>query len=178
MARWKGRGMGGVPSMESERKHGLPPVLRRDARLLVLGSLPGEASLEAGRYYAHPRNQFWRLMEVVTGVPLEALDYARRLEALIERRVALWDVIHAASRKGSLDAAIGDIEVRDLAVFVGGLGALRAVAFNGGTAARIGRKALSESGLVLVDLPSSSPAYTLPLAEKARQWAALSPFLD
>lgn len=178
MARWKGRGMGGVPSMESERKHGLPPVARTDSRLLVLGSLPGEASLQAARYYAHPRNQFWRLMEVATGLALQTLDYDERLGALVERRVAVWDVIHAATRTGSLDAAITDVEARDLATFVGGLPDLRAVAFNGGTAARIGRKRLAGSGLALVDLPSSSPAYTLPFAEKARQWAALRPFLD
>src|SRR5690349_15955378 len=104
MARWKGRGMGGVPSTEKPRKHGLPPVLRADARLLVLGSLPGEESLRAGRYYAHPRNQFWRLMEGAIGAPLDALGYDQRLARLVARQVALWDVIGAARRSGSLDA--------------------------------------------------------------------------
>jgi hypoxanthine-DNA glycosylase len=159
-------------------KYGLPPVVRADARLLVLGSLPGEASLKAARYYAHPRNQFWRLMEVVTGEPLEALDYEERLERLTARRIALWDVIHAARRAGSLDADMREIEARDLADFTRGLPELRAVAFNGGTAARLGRKALAGSHLAMVDLPSSSPAYTLPFAEKARRWAALAAFLD
>lgn len=164
--------------MNGEVKHGLPPVVRADARLLVLGSLPGEASLKAQRYYAHPQNQFWRLMARATGEPLDALGYTERLERLVGSRVALWDVIHAARREGSLDAAIGGVEMRDLAAFVGELPELRAVAFNGGTAARLGRKVLAGSGLTLVDLPSSSPAYTLPFADKAARWSALAAFLD
>jgi hypoxanthine-DNA glycosylase len=159
-------------------KHGLPPVMRANARLLVLGSLPGEASLKAARYYAHPRNQFWRLMEVVTGEPLELLGYEEKLGRLTARRIALWDVIHAARRTGSLDADMREIEARDLAEFTRGLPELRAVAFNGGTAARLGRKALAGSHLPTFDLPSSSPAYTLPFAEKVGRWAALGAFLD
>lgn len=159
-------------------KHGLPPVVRPDARLLILGSLPGEASLRAARYYAHPRNQFWHLMQGVVGAPLDALDYHERLEELGTRRIALWDVVHTARRSGSLDGAMREIEARDLAGFVAGLPELRAVAFNGGTAARLGRRALAGTTLALVDLPSSSPAYTLPFAEKARRWTALGGFLD
>ncbi|UUR08075.1 DNA-deoxyinosine glycosylase [Sphingomonas glaciei] len=174
----EGPGHGGAANMIGALKHGLPPVVRADARLLVLGSLPGEASLQAGRYYAHPRNQFWRLMEGVAGEPLEGLNYGERLERLVERRIALWDVIHAARRSGSLDGAMREIEARDLTGFVAGLPELRAVAFNGGTAARLGRKALAGSSLALIDLPSSSPAYTLPFAEKARRWNALAGFLD
>jgi hypoxanthine-DNA glycosylase len=160
------------------KRFGLPPVARADARLLVLGSLPGEASLAARRYYAHPRNQFWRLLGAVTGEPLDNLGYDERLGRLVERRIALWDVIHAARRVGSLDQAISEVEQRDLAGFVAGLPELRAVGFNGGMAARIGRRALAGSTLALVDLPSSSPAFTLPFADKAARWAALAAFLD
>lgn len=174
----KGTGHGRALSMIDGLKHGLPPVARADARLLVLGSLPGEASLKAARYYAHPRNQFWRLMEAVAGVALEGVPYEERLERLAERRVALWDVVHAARREGSLDGRMREIETRDLAEFVAGLPKLRAVGFNGGTAARLGRRALAGTGLKLIDLPSSSPAYTLPFAEKAARWAALAAFLD
>lgn len=170
--------MAGSPSMSEARKHGLPPVMRADATLLVLGSLPGEASLAAARYYAHPQNQFWRLVGVVLGVPLEVLEYEERLELLKERGIALWDVIHAARRRGSLDQAISDVEARDLAGFVAGFPDLRAVAFNGGTAARLGRKALTSTALALIDLPSSSPAFTLPFADKVAGWMALRPFLD
>ena len=178
MARWKGRGMARAPSTGGTRKHGLPPVMRADARILLLGSLPGEASLTAGRYYAHPRNAFWALLEMVTGEPLVALGYEERLERLVARRIALWDVIHAARREGSLDAAISEVEKRDLAGFAAAMPDLRAVGFNGGIAARIGRRALAGSALTLIDLPSSSPAYTLPFAAKAERWTALRAFLD
>ena len=174
----KGTGHERAVSMIGERKHGLPPVARSDARLLILGSLPGEASLAAARYYAHPRNQFWRLMAGVTGEALDALPYEERLKRLAARRVALWDVVHAARREGSLDGQMREVEMRDLAGFVAGLPELRAVGFNGGTAARLGRRALAGSGLALVDLPSSSPAYTLPFADKAERWGALAAFLD
>jgi hypoxanthine-DNA glycosylase len=156
----------------------LPAVVRDDARLLVLGSLPGEASLAAARYYAHPRNQFWALMGEVTGEPLVSLGYEERLERLVARGIALWDMVHAARRSGSLDQDMREIEARDLAGFAAGLPQLRAIAFNGGTAARLGRKAPAGDSLALIDLPSSSPALTLPFAEKARRWAALSAFLD
>ena len=82
-------GHGRALSMIDGLKHGLPPVARSDARLLVLGSLPGEASLQAARYYAHPSNQFWRLMEGVTGVALDEVPYDERLERLAGRGVAL-----------------------------------------------------------------------------------------
>ncbi|WP_300975186.1 DNA-deoxyinosine glycosylase [Sphingomonas sp. LHG3406-1] len=162
----------------SVRKHGLLPAARADARLLVLGSLPGEASLRAERYYAHPQNQFWRLLGEVLGEPLAGLGYEERLERLRARGVALWDVIHAARRTGSLDQAIRDVEPRDLRAFAEALPALRAIAFNGGTAARIGRRMIGEGPWTLVDLPSSSPAHTLPFAVKASRWSALLAFLD
>jgi hypoxanthine-DNA glycosylase len=170
--------MAAAPNRDDGRKHGLPPVARADARLLVLGSLPGEASLAAERYYAHPRNQFWRLLGEVVGEPLDSLSYEERLQRLMNRRVALWDVVHAARRLGSLDMAMREIETRDVAGFAAGLPDLRAIAFNGGTAARIGRRGLEGSPLALIDLPSSSPAFTLPFADKAAQWMALRAFLD
>jgi hypoxanthine-DNA glycosylase len=159
------------------RKHGLPPVAAAEARLLILGSLPGEESLRAERYYAHPRNHFWHLLGTVLGEPLAELAYEERLAALIRRGVALWDVIGSARRQGSLDQQLRDVNARDLSAFVAGLPELRAIAFNGATAARIGRKALGSSGLALVDLPSSSPAFTLPFVAKAERWSVLAPLL-
>ena len=82
-------------------KFGLPPIAARNARLFVLGSLPGDASLAARRYYAHPTNQFWRLLGDAIGEELQSLDYDARLERLAARRVGLWDVIASASRRGS-----------------------------------------------------------------------------
>lgn len=163
--------------MRGPLRHGLPPVATPDARLLILGSLPGEESLRAERYYAHPRNHFWRLVGDMLGEPLAELGYEERLSALRRRRIALWDVIGSARRQGSLDQQLRDVSARDLVAFVAGLPELRAVAFNGATAARIGRPSLDGTRLTLVDLPSSSPAYTLPYGEKAGRWARLAPLL-
>lgn len=159
------------------------PVAGPATRVLILGSLPGVASLSAAQYYAHPRNGFWRLVGGVIGVDLPALDYAARLAALGRARVGLWDVVGSATRRGSLDQAIRDPELADLAGLVATLPDLTAIAFNGATAARHGRALLagirSEGrGFELLALPSSSPAYTMPLAEKARRWAALGRHLD
>ncbi len=158
--------------------HCFPPVTRSNTRLLVLGSLPGAASLAAGRYYAHPRNQFWRLMGDVIGKDLLNLDYEARLAALLDAGIGLWDTVAAAIRKGSLDADIRLHAASDLAALIETLPAVRAVAFNGGTSARIGRKQLGQQpDLELIDLPSSSPAYTLNFEAKARAWRRLRDFL-
>ena len=85
-------------------------IARSDARLFILGSLPGDASLAARRYYAHPTNQFWRLLGHALGEELQTLDYDPRLERLAERRIGLWDVIASASRRGSLDQAIREAQ--------------------------------------------------------------------
>jgi hypoxanthine-DNA glycosylase len=160
------------------RKSSFPPVVAPDTRVLVLGSLPGERSLAAQRYYAHPRNRFWHLIGGVIGRDLETLDYERRLEALLAAKVGLWDTVASAWRVGSLDAAIREAEHAPLAELVATLPDLRAVAFNGGTSARIGRKLLAGASVRLVDLPSSSPAYAaMPFAEKRRRWLTLQEFL-
>lgn len=158
--------------------HCFDPVTRPDTRLILLGSLPGAASLAARRYYANPRNQFWRLIGAVIGRDLVPLDYEDRLEALLDARVGLWDTVAAATREGSLDSDIRLHEASDLAALAGARPALRALAFNGGKAAAVGRRQLAGvSGPDLVDLPSSSPAYTLPFADKLERWLALRAYL-
>jgi len=154
-------------------KVGLPPVARSDARLFILGSLPGDASLAAKRYYAHPRNAFWRLAGSVIGEQLHEFDYPRRLERLMAHRIGLWDVVAQATRRGSLDQAIRDAGHNPLADYFSGFPDLEAVAFNGGTAAAIGRKLLGGLQLTLIELPSSSPANTRPFQEKAAAWSLL-----
>ena len=149
------------------------PVVDGATRILVLGSLPGAASLAAGRYYAHPQNQFWRLTGAAIGVDLATMAYDARLAALLARGVGLWDVVASARRAGSLDAAMREVEAVDLARLIATLPALRLVAFNGRTAAAIGARTLPP-GVPHVTLPSSSPAYTLAFAAKAAAWAALA----
>ena len=136
---------------------GLPPVLAADARLVVLGSFPGVASLQARAYYAHPRNQFWPLLSAIWGVDLVAADDARRRKTLMERRVGLWDVYARCRRQGSLDSAIRDARLNDLALLRHVAPGLRAVAHNGGASAREAR--LTQAlGVAVHRLPSSSPA--------------------
>ena len=155
------------------RHASFPPVVDAGTRVLILGSLPGVASLAAGRYYAHPQNAFWRLAGAAVGVDLAGLDYDLRLAALLARGVGLWDVVATARRAGSLDAALRDVERHDLAALAATLPRLRLVAFNGKAAAAIGRRALPP-GIPHRTLPSSSPAYTLPYAAKAAAWAILA----
>ncbi len=161
------------------RKSSFPPVVAPDTRVLVLGSLPGERSLLAQRYYAHPQNRFWSLIGTVIGRELEPLDYEARLAALLAAGVGLWDTVASARRAGSLDAAIREAEPNPLAELAASLPALRAVGFNGATSARIGMRQLAGSGLALIPLPSSSPAHAaMPLDEKQKLWSRLGDFLD
>jgi len=160
-------------------KAGLPPIARRDARLFLLGSLPGDASLAAQRYYAHPTNQLWLLLGAAIGEEIAGLDYEQRLTRLAERRIGLWDVIATATRRGSLDQAIREAQHNRIEHLLHDFPQLGAIAFNGSTAASSGRKLIGEppAGLSLIDLPSSSAANTRPFAEKAAAWARLAQFL-
>lgn len=141
--------------------------------------MPGEASLAAQQYYAHPRNLFWRLIGAVIGQPdLPALPYSQRIEQIAAHGIGLWDVIASAQRRGSLDTAIRAVEAAPLLDLTASLHSLQAVAFNGAKSAALGRKALAETGLHLIDLPSSSPANAaLRFEEKLARWMVLKDFL-
>ena len=158
-------------------KQSMAPVGAARPALLVLGSLPGDASLRAQRYYAHPQNQFWRLLGKALGEPLGGLSYEEQLARLAARDVGLWDVVGEARRKGSLDGDLREISTNPLADYVARQPQLRAVAFNGLTAAKLGRQVLTASQVRLIDLPSSSPAYTLAFADKAARWSVLANFV-
>jgi hypoxanthine-DNA glycosylase len=160
-------------------KFGLPPIAGPDARLFVLGSLPGDASLAAGRYYDHPSNQFWRLLGSAIGEALSPLPYQERLVRLAERRIGLWDVIASASRPGSLDQAIRDAAHNQVAHLLCDFPELRAIAFNGSTAAAVGRRLIGEpsEGIALIDLPSSSAANTTAFGIKLETWSRLAEFV-
>lgn len=164
--------------MES-RKQSFPPVVDAQVRLLVLGSLPGDRSLAERRYYAHPQNQFWRLIGGALGQDLAALPYDDRLAALRAAHVGLWDVVASANRPGSTDAAIRDIEHHDLAALAATLPKLRAIAFNGGTALKLGLRQLGAAAerYAIVALPSSSPLHTIGLAAKQPAWSRLGDYL-
>ncbi|MFO1216769.1 MAG: DNA-deoxyinosine glycosylase [Burkholderiaceae bacterium] len=136
---------------------GLPPVVSPQTRLLVLGSFPGVASLQAAQYYAHRRNQFWPIVGAIWGIDLAAMNYAARLAEVRRRGLGIWDVYARCHREGSLDSAIESALPNDLAGLVATLPALGAIAHNGGESARAMRitRAL---GVPVVRLPSTSPA--------------------
>ncbi|MFT4197143.1 MAG: DNA-deoxyinosine glycosylase [Pseudoxanthomonas sp.] len=144
----------------------LPPAVAADCRVLVLGSMPGDASLAATSYYAHPRNRFWPLMGALFGFDAAA-PYAARIAALQRAGVGLWDVIGQCERRGSLDASIvpGSEVANDLLPLIASRPSLRVVAFNGGKAAQAFRRHLQPAlspalatRLVFHALPSTSPA--------------------
>lgn len=151
---------------------GFPPVIDASIETLVLGSFPSEASLAAGQYYAHPRNQFWPIMGALLGEPLVALPYAQRLARLLAHRVGLWDVLGACHRDGSLDAAIRAPQPNEFAPLLAQAPRLRRVLFNGQTAGRFAPR-FAAAGLQVAVLPSTSPAHAgRSLAQKLALWRA------
>ena len=136
---------------------GLAPVIATHTKLVVLGSFPGEASLAAQQYYAHPRNQFWPLLSALWGVDLRQLPYAERLAEIRRRGLGIWDVYARCRREGSLDTAIEDAVLNDLPSLRRLAPGLRAIAHNGGESARAMRVTRT-LGLPVHRLPSTSPA--------------------
>ena len=151
----------------------LAAVADARARLLVLGSFPGVASLEAQQYYAHPRNQFWPILAALWGADLVSRDYAERLVAARRRGLAIWDVYAACRREGSLDAAIVDARPNDLAALVARLPRLAAIAHNGAESARA-MKITAALGVPVHRLPSTSPAHaSWSFERKLAAWRAV-----
>lgn len=163
------------------RVSGFPPVVGRNPKILILGSMPGRASLDARQYYAQPRNAFWKIMgELFDASP--NLGYSARLDNLKRRRVALWDVLASCVRPGSLDAAIraDSVVVNDFARLFQEHRTIRRVYFNGGKAAELYRRHVLDSVQLVAPylsharLPSTSPAHAaMPYDEKLRQWSTL-----
>lgn len=160
----------------------LPPVGASGAAavLLVLGSFPGARSLAEQRYYAHPQNRFWRFLGAAAGLPLAAAGWAARLRLLEQGGIALWDVLAAADRPGSLDAAIRNPVANDIAGYAQTLPNLRAIACNGATSFRLSAPWRARVAVPVVPLPSSSPANARTPADALENiWAAtLRPYLS
>ena len=163
-------------------KQGFPPIADRRARVLVLGSMPGEASLAAGEYYAYRHNQFWRIAGELAGFAHDA-PYARRAAALKRCRIALWDVVASCIRPGSLDSAIRDdsVRVNDFAAFLAAHPAIRRVCFNGRKAESAWRRHVAPTlpktrRLEYRLLPSTSPAHAgMSYRAKLRIWRSAIP---
>lgn len=158
---------------DSTLKTGLAPVLAVDTRILILGSFPGAASLAASQYYAHPRNQFWKLVGALVGEGLVSLPYAERLPRLLAHRFGLWDVLGACEREGSLDSAIRKPAANDFERLRHLCPQLDTVGFNGQTSGKFAPQ-FAQAGYRTVVLPSSSPAHmTLSFEQKLAVWRQL-----
>ncbi len=158
--------------------HPIPPVCDRNARCLILGSMPGEASLAAREYYAHPRNQFWEIMARLLRFERE-LPYRDRLDCLRYHGVALWDMIASCRRKGSLDANIQKHTVthHDIVRLLHRCPGIKVIGFNGREAEHQFRRSgiIDQTGWPIAirmhSLPSTSPAMaSMSLDEKLRIW--------
>jgi hypoxanthine-DNA glycosylase len=139
------------------RLQGLPPVISAHTRLLILGSFPGVASLQAQQYYGHPRNHFWPIVGSLLGLDLLVKPYADRLQVLRDAGLGLWDVYASCHRVGSLDQAIEDAALNDFSALRNQAPQLTHIAHNGGESARVMRQ-LQALGFVVTRLPSTSPA--------------------
>lgn len=160
--------------------HGLPPIVSADTRLLILGSFPGVASLRAQQYYAHPQNQFWKILQSIwPNIPMPGgLDsYEERTRWLFKRGLGLWDVYASCEREGSLDSAIRNAQVNDFAALRLRCPHLSAMAHNGGESFRHARSVQQSLSihqaqeLPVFKLPSSSPAHaSWSLEKKCAAW--------
>jgi TDG/mug DNA glycosylase family protein len=153
---------------------GFPPIARPDARILILGSLPGERSIREQQYYAHPQNAFWRIMAALFDITGE---YDARAAQLCARRIALWDVLHSSVRPGSMDADIRADTSRpnDFAEFFACHGDIELIAFNGRKAEQLFQRFVDPleigAGARRASLPSTSPAYaSMPFSGKLAAW--------
>jgi len=165
---------------------GFGPIAGADARLLILGSMPGGTSLAAGQYYAHPRNAFWAVIEAVWGVP-RCLPYEARIRAVRAQGIAVWDVVAQCRRPTSLDADIdtASVVVNDFARFLGRHGHIRQIAFNGAGAQALYRRHVqpvlphSLQQIAHLRMPSTSPAHaSLTLEAKISAWSSLRRYTD
>ena len=152
-------------------------IANAKSRILILGSMPGEKSLAAQQYYAHPQNAFWKIMQTITNIPFDA-DYQRRTAGLLAKGIALWDVLASCQREGSLDSNIeaSSIQINDFQRLFEQLPQLKLIALNGGKAFQLFERHIVKAGLLpskidYAKLPSTSPAYaSLRPEHKAKLW--------
>lgn len=139
-------------------KRSFDPISNPDTRILILGSMPGDKSLELGEYYGHPRNRFWRILATITNSDLP-IDYADKKAFLFRSKIGVWDVAYKANRKGSLDSAIKEDEPNKLDEFISAHKNLKTIAFNGKKSQLLFEKHFDrKTGINYITLPSSSPA--------------------
>ena len=156
----------------SRASEGFPPMLGSSPTTLILGSLPSNTSLEYEQYYAHPRNAFWPIMANLFSFDL-TLPYEQRCDLLKQHNIAVWDVLRAGNRKGSLDQNIDNktMIINDFESFFQIHASIKKLIFNGTKAETIFKHALPSLNLSMQRLPSTSPAHaTLSFEQKLEAW--------
>lgn len=149
-------------------------IANNESKILILGSLPGNKSLEQHEYYAHPRNRFWKIISDITSNDFPQ-TYSEKIDLLLRSRVAVWDITHKAEREGSLDSNIKNEIPNDLDSFIATHQNLKVIAFNGQTAERLFDKYFSrKDNIIYISLPSTSPANAMFNYERLyKEWSIL-----
>jgi TDG/mug DNA glycosylase family protein len=155
-------------------KEAFPPITSPGARILILGTMPSELSLERQEYYGNPLNKFWRIMQTVFDIPAEG-TYTARIAGLQHNRIALWDVLHSCERVGSLDSAIKNAIPNDFAGLFSSLLELQVIAFNGKKASEWFERwaRIDSARFQKLVLPCSSPAAAMAFEKKVAAWSIL-----
>ena len=137
--------------------HPFPPIIFKNSKILILGSFPSIDSFEKSFYYAHKRNQFWKILSAITGYPINNRD--QKIWLLKQSKIALWDMVKSCSRDNSLDSSLEDIEVNDIASFLEEHPSIEKIAFTGRLAERLYRINFDYLDIETLYLPSPSSAY-------------------
>ena len=158
---------------------GFPPVADDNSEILILGSMPGQESLNKQQYYGHARNQFWKILFELFEVPMEE-NYESKVALLHKNKIALWDVIYYCEREGSLDTNIRNEKINDLNTFIKNHPKIKAVFFNGDRAYKDFKKYIGFGefqGIEFIKLLSTSPANSKPFAVKLENWKIIRSYL-
>ena len=152
-----------------ERIYSYPPIVDENCAALILGTMPSVKSLEDGFYYAHPRNAFWPILADIFGEE-KPVTIEEKKSLLLRHHIALWDTAASCVREGSLDSAMRDVALNDIAGLLSRYPRLEKIFVNGGEAERLLRRALPHPPIPVVRLPSTSPAYTMSYEKKLAAW--------
>ena len=158
----------------SDYKNSFGPISNSETSVLILGTMPGDKSIELNEYYGHSRNRFWKIISTITDNDIP-LTYTDQKALLLKTKIGIWDVAHKANRKGSLDSAIENEEPNDLDSFIARHKSLKVVSFNGTKSQALFDKYFNrQSGLKYISLPSTSPANTgIDFDNICKQWRQL-----
>lgn len=153
------------------------PIISEDAQILILGSVPGVKSLEMQQYYAHPQNQFWRIIFHLFNENYTS-DYVEKLQVLKRNKIAVWDVIDTCERKGSLDSEIRNEEANDIRQLIKNYPNIKAIFCNGQKSFKNLQKIMGKECVIpIFVLPSTSPLHTISFEKKLVEWEILKSFL-